>query len=566
MARREHDYCATALAYCRDVVSGRQLACELVKMACQRQLDDLHKFEHKKRYLYSWQPELANRICRFIERMPHVKGEWAKHNQSIELEPWQCFLLTTPFGWVRKSDGMRRFRRGYIRIARKNGKSILSAGIGLYMLTADEESGAEVYAAATTWAQSAIAWSMARMMVNKLPGFRKRYGLVAGSRAISSYRLGTTFQPLTGNPGDGSNPHCAIIDEYHEHKTATSYDALATGMGARAQPLLWTITTAGYDRASPCYDLDVYARQVLQGILEDDALFTIIYQLDDGDEWTDSTTWIKANPNLGISVNPVQLAEQCREAQHSTFKQNVFKTKRLNLWTSAGANWLNMRYWDECQDPALRLESFKGHRAFLGLDLASRIDLAALVIMLPLEHDQFAFFCKNYLPEDVVEMNASSTHAHYAAWAKEGWITLTPGNVIDFAYIKEDILHFCDLLGVEAICFDPMQATQLSSELIELNVPMREVKQWAINLSEPMRMLEGWLNAHKIRHNGNPALAWQMSNVIVKPNAKEQIFPRKEVSTSKIDAAVAAIMAVYGYLKIEPEEPSVYEQRGIMAL
>ena len=268
MARRERDYCAIAMNYCRDVVSGRQLSCELVRMSCQRQIDDLQKFEQKKRYPYSWQPDLANRVCRFIERMPHVKGEWAKHGKTITLEPWQCFLLTTPFGWVRKSDGMRRFRRGYIRIARKNGKTIISAGIGLYMLTADEESGAEVYAAATTWAQSAIAWQMAKMMVNKLPAFRKRYGLIAGSRAIASTRLGTTFQPLTGNPGDGSNPHCAIVDEYHEHKTALSYDALATGMGARAQPLLWTITTAGYDRASPCYDLDLYARQVLPYDLE----------------------------------------------------------------------------------------------------------------------------------------------------------------------------------------------------------------------------------------------------------------------------------------------------------
>jgi phage terminase large subunit-like protein len=311
--------------------------------------------------------------------------------------------------------------------------------------------------------------------------------LFAGSRAISSARLGTTFQPLTGNPGDGANPHCAIIDEYHEHKTALSYDALATGMGARAQPMLWTITTAGYDRASPCYDLDMYARQVLQGILEDDALFSVIYQLDDSDEWTDSDMWVKANPNMGISVNPVQMAEQCREAQHSPFKQNVFKTKRLNLWVSAGSNWLNMHYWDECQDSALRLEAFKGRRVYLGLDLASRIDLAALVILVPMDNGQFALFAKCYLPEDVVEMNAATSHAHYAGWARDGWITLTPGNVIDFGYIKEDILRLCEIFQVDAVCFDPMQATQLSAELIEMNVPMRETKQWATNLVYKLR-------------------------------------------------------------------------------
>jgi len=536
------NYTEIAEKYCRDVVRGNIISCELVKAACQRQLDDLAKWENDSSYPYTWQPKRANRICQFIEKLPHVKGEWAKQRQLVELEPWQCFLLTTPFGWIRKSDGTRRYRRAMIQVGRKNGKSFISAGLGLYMMTADGEAGAEVYAAATTFEQSSIVWHVAKQMAVKTPGLCKRFDVFPGSRSISSKTLGSFFQPLAGDPGDGSNPHCGIVDEYHEHKTARSYDALATGMGSRSQPMLWTITTAGYNRASPCYDLYIYSKQVLQRVIEDDSLFSVIYQLDQDDDWTDANKWIKSNPNLGVSVNISQMQEQCMEAQHSTFKQNVFKTKRLDMWTSAGANWLNMHYWDECCDPSLILDDFAGQKAYIGLDLASRIDIAALCILIPIDDKEYAVFSKSYLPEDVVIMNAGATHAHYSGWADDGWITLTPGNVIDFAYIRRDILDFCDKLDVQSVCFDPYQATQLSSELIELNVPMRETKQWATNLSEPMRMFEGWLNSRKIRHNGDPALAWQVSNVVIKPNIKDQIFPRKDVDQNKIDAAVAMII------------------------
>lgn len=281
------DYVRIATDYCKGVVSGKIVAGELIRLACQRQLDDLERAKTDKLWGYRFDKAAANRVCRFVERLPHIKGELAKRRELIRLEPWQCWILTTVFGWVRIKDGTRRFRRTYKEIARKNAKSTLSSGVGLYMEAADGEEGAEVYALATTRQQAGIVWRDAAAMVRKSPGLARRFGIEAGALAIAIASSSATFQPLPGDPGDGTNPHCAIVDEYHEHKSPTAYDAMYSGMGARAQPLMWVITTAGYNRAGPCYQLRVYATKVLKGTVSDDSLFAAIYTLDDADDWTE---------------------------------------------------------------------------------------------------------------------------------------------------------------------------------------------------------------------------------------------------------------------------------------
>jgi len=500
--------------------------------------------------------EAASRVCRFIERLPHIKGELAKQRALIRLEPWQCFILTTAFGWLR-ADGTRRFRRAYDEVARKNGKSSLSSGVALYMLIADREEGAEVYALATTRDQAGIVWKDAAAMVKKSPGLQRRFGVEVGAQAVTVLPRNATFRSMPGDPGDGTNPHCAVVDEYHEHKTATAYDAMYGGMGARSQPLMWVITTAGHDRSGPCYQLREYAKKVLAGVVSDDAFFAAIYTLDDKDDWTEPKNWQKANPNLGVSVSYDSIAEACREAQHSTSKQTTFKTKRLNIWVNAGEAWMNMLEWERNADPALSIEQFYGRRAWVSLDLASKIDVAAMEILVE-DGDNFIRFGKYYLPEDTVQQNAHSTHAHYAGWAEDGWLTLTPGNIIDYAFIRQDLNELCSLFEVAAVGYDPFQATQFATEMLEAGAPMVELRQTVQNMSAPMKEVEALTKAGRLKHNGDPVMTWMMSNVVAHVDAKDNIYPRKAVPENKIDGPVALIMAVgRAMVKEQDVEPGI---------
>lgn len=560
----ERDYVGIATQYCQDVVNGKIPAGRLIRLACQRQLDDLARAESAPSWPYRFDVEAASRVCRFIERLPHIKGDLAKQRQLIRLEPWQCWILTTVFGWLRIKDGTRRFRRTYKEVARKNAKSTVSSGVGLYMLAADGEEGAEIYALATSRDQAGIVWKDGKAMVNKSPGLKKRFALEVGALAISIAARSRTFQALPGKPGDGQNPHLAIIDEYHEHKTPDAYDAMYSGMGARSQPLMWVITTAGYNRAGPCYQQRVYAVKVLGGQIKDESLFVAIYTLDDEDDWTDPKVWIKANPNLGISVDPDNLAEAVHEASHDASKQVRVLTKRLNRWVNAGTAWMNMLEWDRNANSALKLEDYRGKPAYIGLDLASKVDIAALEILIPLDDGAYVRFGRYYLPEDTVREGAHSTHAHYAGWELDGWLTLTPGNIIDFGRIKDDLRSLCSQFEVKGIAYDPFQATQLATEMLEEGLPMIETRQSTQNLSEPMKEVHALVRSGRLKHNDDPVMAWMMSNVVAHVNAKDDIYPRKETAENKIDGVVALIMAL-GRAMVHKNDDSIYEERGLLS-
>ncbi|MDQ5909134.1 MAG: hypothetical protein QG599_1228 [Pseudomonadota bacterium] len=331
-----------------------------------------------------------------------------------------------------------------------------------------------------------------------------------------------------------------------------------SGMGARSQPLILVTTTAGYNRAGPCYAMEAYAHRVLDKQVDDASLFAALYSLDPEDNWTDPKNWPKSNPNLGVSVSRDNLAEACFEAQHNSVKQVNFLTKRLNIWVSAGTQWMDARDWEACADRTLALERFAGQRALIGLDLASKIDLCALEILIE-DGERWVRFGRYYLPEDPVVVGATSTHAHYWAWHQDGLITLTPGNITDYNYIKDDLLRLCRLLKVEAIAYDPFQATQLATELLAVKIPMVEIQQTTRNLSEPMKELHAWTKSRKIAHDGDPVMAWQMSNVVAKVDAGERVYPRKESPETKIDSAVALIMAVSRAMTPKTTWRSVFE-------
>jgi phage terminase large subunit-like protein len=542
--------------YAREVVSGKILACKWVKLACQRHLDELAR-QKDADYPYRFDKAKAEKFFRFAANFPHVEGEWAKRKELIVLQPWDCFIYANIFGWVRKADGLRRFREAYVEVSRKNAKSTKAAIVGHYMLVADGEIGAEIYSGATTEKQAWEVFGPAREMAKKAHGFKEHYGVQVNAKTLTVLDTNSKFEPLIGDPGDGANPSCAIIDEYHEHKSPALYNTMTTGMGSRSQPLTFIVTTAGTDLSGPCYDKRNQVCKVLEGSIDNDEIFGIIFTIDEGDEWTDFKCWPKANPNLNVSVKEDYLKKQLRDAIQRSSQQNAIKTKHLNVWCNASVAWMNMVNWQKSTDRTLELSDFYGQRCRLAVDLASKIDLAAMIQLFRKAEDYYCF-AKFYLPESALE---GADKTHYQGWYNDGWITTTPGNIIDFAYIEEDMKEIRGNFEVVEVAYDPFQATQFSTRMMAEGFPMVEYGATVKNFSEPMKELEATVMDGRFHHDGNPVLEWNISNIVAFLDRKDNIFPRKERPENKIDGGVALIMAMARAM-IDESFESIYETAG----
>ncbi|TQK10239.1 terminase large subunit [Herbaspirillum sp. SJZ107] len=539
------DFVGMAQEYAQAVVKGKIVACKWVKLACKKHLDDL-KASRRKAFPYYFDEDAATKVCTFLSLMPHTKGKWARKRETITLEPWQCFGFVALFGWRIKKNDRRRYRKAYFAVPRKNGKSIIGSGIGLYMFSVDGEFGAEVYSGATTEAQAWEVFRPAKQMLERTPELQQALGAEVWAKALLVPADGSRFEPVIGKPGDGASPSCAIVDEYHEHDTSELVDTMETGMGAREQPLLLMITTAGFNIAGPCYDQEVEAKKVLEGALDDPELFALIYTIDEGDDWTKPEALRKANPNFGISVDEDFLLAQQRGAIQSAAKQTRFKTKHLNIWCSAKSAWLNLLEWNKCADFTLRPEQFKGERCYITLDLASRSDVCVIMLMFVKVIDgkqHFYFFGKYYLPENAIENDPKNSGA-YRKWVIEGFLEQHEGAEIDFDLIEQDTLELVSEYGPEEVVFDPYRAAQLEQRLTKNGITAVEFRQIVANMSLPMKELESAIKAGRVHHDGNPMLTWMMSNVVAKLDAKDNIYPRKEKPEQKIDGPVAAIMGV----------------------
>lgn len=536
-----HENVKKATKYAQDVASGAILACKWVQLACQRHLDDIRKTKGYHEFPYYFDADAADRTCRFIQVFPHTKGKWASKGERLTLEPWQCFFLCAIFGWKRHSDRTRRYRRALLFVPRKNGKSALAAGIGLYMLTADGEYGAEVYSGATTEKQAWEVFRPAKIMASKVPDFTEHFGVDVHASNISILENGSRFEPIIGNPGDGASPHCAIVDEYHEHQTDRLLDTMETGMGAREQPLMLMITTAGDNMAGPCYQMQLDAQKNLEGVIDDPQTFALIYTVDQGDDWADPGSLRKANPNYGVSVSDDFLMSRLNDAKNNARKQSTFMTKHLNIWVGARDAYFNVDRWKQCADSGMTLEQFEGQSCYIGLDLASKVDVAALEILFPQGDGQYARFGKYYLPEATVD---ATENEHYQGWMRDGWLTVTDGEIIDFTQIRDDIVELTKRFQVEEVAYDPFQATMLVTDLMNQGVPVVEMRPTVLNFSEPMKNLDAIIRAKQLRHNDDPVMTWMISNVVAKEDAKENVFPRKERPENKIDGAVALLMAL----------------------
>lgn len=570
------DFIERALRYAKSVVEGDVVAGKWEIAACQRYLDDLDRQETD--WPYRLDHVEGTRICEFIELLPHVEGEWGKPiwvgqvktYQKIRLEDWQVFILVNLFGWLDKITGLRRFRRAYEEVARKNAKSTMAAGIALYLVAADDESGAQVYSFATKKEQAKIVWSTAAAMMQREPDFGQ-LGLQANKSSIYNTETNSKFEPLARgfDSLDGLNTHGFIADELHAQKDRGLYDVVDSSTGARSQPLGFAITTAGSDRAGVCYEQRSYACMILNTTLHahdgmgykvagevavDDTVFCIIFTLDEGDDWADETVWRKANPNLGVSVKLGDMRAACSKAQKMMSAQNEFLTKRVNIWVNADSAWMDMRAWEACYDPEMKISQFIGQEVIASHDLASKVDIAAKMKLFWREIDgvqHYFAFGTYWLNEAAIE---AGTNSQYKGWASAGHIVSTPGNVTDFGVIEDDLLADHEMFTLTDAPYDPFQATQFSQRMVAANLPMIEVGATVKNFSEPMKWLEALVLEGRFHHDGDPVLTWMVSNTVCHRDAKENIFPNKERLENKIDGVVALIMCLNRAMILHPDE------------
>jgi phage terminase large subunit-like protein len=528
-----------AAQYGCDVLSGKIKTGKLARLAIERHNRDLKEAANRGLFFCE---DSARRALTMFSFLRHSKGEWA--GSAIDLEPWQCWIIACVFGWKYVDTEKRRFRTVYEEIARKNGKTTKLGGIGLYGLTKDDEGGPEIYAAATKRDQARILFDEAKRMVRQSRPLSRR--LDAQEHAIISSANFGKFVPLSSDAhtADGLNPHFGLVDELHAHKTPEMWDVIKSAFGARSQPLLWGITTAGFNKNGICYEVRDYVIKILTGVIDDDAFFGIIYTLDDGDDWQDESNWIKANPNLGVSVSLDYLREQARQAAIMPTAKVNFLTKHLNVWVTGESLWCNLERWRQCAAEYLGWGMEAPVEVYLGLDLASVSDIASIGGIAIMADGRWRVFGKHYLPEEAVNNSLRKTTVPFRQWHEQGFLTLTPGNVIDYNWIKADIKTMLAELPVKEIAFDRWNSSQLVNDLMEEGAPMVQFGQGFASMNAPMKELERRYLAGEIEHNNDPVLNWAMSNLVADQDPAGNIKPAKNKSSEKIDPAVALIMAI----------------------
>lgn len=562
--------------WAKSVVAGKIPACKWVILACKRHLDDLKKSKTKG-FPYKFDPKVAEKKILFIELLPHTKGEWALKRLKISLEPWQKFGIACTFGWIRKKDGFRRFRESYWEVPRKNGKSAIAAGVALNMFANDGEFGSEVYSGATTEKQAWEVFKPARLMVNRSPDLIEAAGILVNAGSLEVPMDGSLFEPLIGDPPDGQSPHCAIVDEYHEHPDSRLYDTMQTGMGARRQPLIFTITTAGFNIEGPCYDLRTRVQEMLLGTVEDDELFGWIWTIDEGDDWTDPKVLRKANPNFGVSIYGDYLESQQKKAIQNAARQNTFKTKHLNVWVSARTAFFNMEKWKACEDKTLSILDFQLVPCLMPMDLSSRIDIAARINLFYRYEDdgRLHYYCilpKFYLPEDTVyNGQEKQVVQRYQKWMNQGLLDVHDGYENDLNLIATDLTSDAKNVVLSEVPYDEWGGFQVAKTIEDEGYETVKIPKIVKTFSPAMKELEAAILSGRFHHDGNPILSWMIGNVISKPDANENVFPRKQNNFKKIDGAVALLMGISRVLALttNPTEDNLsqhIEKHGVRRL
>lgn len=559
--QRKKNICAVK-AYARAVVSGRIVAGRLVKLACKRHLDDLET--GKERGLI-WDAAAAQHAIAFFSHLRHSTGEWA--NQPFDLQAWQTFVIGSLYGWKR-TDGLRRFRTAYVEVARKNGKSVLLAGTALYALVADGELGSHVYAAATTRDQARIIFGEAERMVDASPALRSRITRTVNNLAVLP--TSSWFRPLSADATkmDGLNVHFAAVDEVHEHATPEIIQKLNTATGARREPLIFEITTAGYNRQSVCFQHHEFSIKVLEKSVPleaADSWFAYVATIDEGDDWTNPKVWIKANPSLGVTVKTEDLKRQVEEAREMPAQQNAIRRLRLNEWTEQATRWIDMGVWADGAEP-FNEDELIGRTCYGGLDLARVNDLSSLALVFPPEQpdEKVKIIWRHWCPQEDILKRVRRDRAPYTSWRDHGFLIATEGNTTDFKFLEAEILELATRFNIMEIAYDRTFAGELVRNLQDEGVTMVEFGQGFLSMGPAAAEFMRLLISRALRHGGNPVATWCASNVSVRRDPAGNEKPDKDRSTERIDAIVSGLMAI-GRLQTA-QGGSIYEERGLLLI
>jgi len=476
--------------------------------------------------------------------MRHEKGKL--QGQRFHLEDWQCFILCNIFGYV-DEQGIRKYREAFILVPRGNGKSPLAAIIALWMTFFDGEPGSEVYCGAAGESQALEVFRPAKAMVEQVPELFKRHGVTAAAKSIFQESSRSRFKPVIRNPKDGASIYCAILDEWHEALDAAQYDCFRTGANKRKNSLLLEISTAGVSTQSPCHEKQGEVEKILEGTIENDRLFGLIYTVDPETDWTSREALVMANPNLGISNDEEALLLDQAEAVRNPAKQNIFKTKHLNVWCTALTAWMNMNTWSKCYDKTLTEESVTGLSCWFGADLARTKDLSATVFLFRKDIEgKPHYYCltKAYLPESEVNLPENQ---HLQSWVRQGWLTSTSGASTDWTLLRAEAVKLAKQYKALELVYDPMFADDYSLYVSdEVGIPRVTIAPTRKLITPPMQELEAAVNDGRFHHDGNPLLTWCIGNVIVTESNTTGLLsmPEKKRANNKIDAALALFYAM----------------------
>src|ERR1039458_9461523 len=610
-----------AVKYASDILTGNILAGKLLILAAKRFISDL-KYGHTRGI--TMDKIAAQHVVDFFGTLRHWDAEWgpsAAHPKGVPfvLSPWQTFIVVNLFGFKR-ADGTRRFRKAHIEVARKNGKSTFMAGVGLYMLVADDEPGAQVSVIATTREQSKEVFTSAVNMRSKSAYLSSHVRSVRNNLHV--LKTSSKMEPQSSDYGtaDGKSTHCCIADELHQHPTRLLYDAYAQSTGARRQPLIIAITTAGYDTQGVCYKQRGIVENILTGnssAADGDSFFGYIACIDEpdkegknGDDPMDEKCWIKANPNLGFGTPKIDnLREEAGIARIDATALHSFLCKRLNVWVNQEIRWMDPAKWAKCNSSGplanpreVRIAAEKalsGRIAIAGFDLSSKIDLTAFALVFPpckpvtekvprpqtrqeiqwripqvfdeveiapadLRWSVLVWF---WVPEGCIEERVKKDRVPYDVWKRLGYLRTCPGNTIDHEFLYKEITELSKTFQFKDIGFDAWNAQWIAKKLIDDGFRAESCRPNYSTMNEPMKELMGMVLDKKMEHYGDPVLAWNAGNVAATTDANGSIRPDKDKSKEKIDGIVAIIMAMSRFCS-DPtlSQNSVYAERGIIFL
>jgi phage terminase large subunit-like protein len=552
-------------------VSGKIVAGKLVILACERHLRDLADGAGRGLRYCPAEAEAAVELWRLC---PHVKGRrWS--GETIQPEPWQQFVIRSVYGWKR-ADGRRRFRVIWLEMARKQGKSTMVYPAIFHGLLVDGEPGAEVFSLATKKDQAKIVYSLARQAVLKVPEFSEsiipyRNTLLVEETDSKAEALGADADTL-----DGLNPSVVICDELHKWRGRDLWDVVDTATGARDQPLIWVVTTAGCEGTEDVYGQEhEYTRQVLEGVIEDDSRFGFIACLDPGDDWTDPKNFIKANPNLGVSVQKAEIEQQVQKAVKSPQAQAAVKRLRLGIRSQDADAWIPLDLWDAGRRK-INWADFKGAPCGAGLDLASSCDFAALSLCFPVddagagrlvparEFDRpfgYLFKWRLWIPKGWQTPAEEKLRRMVSPWSP-AWVTMTEGDVIDHDLIERAVIADAEEFGVQLLAFDPWNATMLANHLAEAGIVVRKFEQRLAAFAGPTKKYGELLAGRRFFHDGNPCARWMADNCVVIKNGAEQMMPSRKKSRNKIDGVVASVMSLGAVIESDAPQENFYENNA----